>query len=244
MPTFFERPLTWLLVAVFVVLDALVVSGSFDRPQDFWVSAIFLCQIYFMGEWLLRTRIHWLWRLAGLVAAVSGLTLIIYSYDQRSDWNTIFPLVFFVFLSCLMGMMSTLGLRSYLSRENAVDSPMQWQISVMEIIGLTLVVAVACWLSKDVPFLEVLTTRVFSLSWGFHILTGLIIGALVSKALAMRVAGFLLTCVAMVFYFSNGSRINYRYQDWALANAMVGSVLFIRSFEPPLEDDPSELVEE
>lgn len=246
MPTFFERPLTWLLVGVFVVFDLFVLSGQIDLSGSVWGGGVILCQLAFMGEWIIRSPVHWLARAAAVCISPASLAWLVLQNVDRDRWDYLLPLCFWLLFSTMAGLGAVYGLRKLLAPKQIETTILRWRFSVMELIGLTLVIAVASWLARDIPMIEIWKKSGLLKHAGAHFLLGGFIALLVGDALKMRLMGLMLASVATLYLMTVETRItlHYQYADIAVLYAMVGAALFIRSFEPAKQEKPTEPVED
>ncbi|MEQ8839121.1 MAG: hypothetical protein RID07_20110, partial [Lacipirellulaceae bacterium] len=155
MPTFYQRPLTWLLVGLWALLNLMLLAGVFYEGWVFGGGVVF-GQMFLVSKWVVVGKYHWLWRVAMAVLLVPWTAVLIIcwqdlKYDLES-WGRISGACCLLVLATCFGvaLVTSVRRRGYLdpSKKNS------WRISIAEVMVLTLIVAIASWMAHKAQFLH------------------------------------------------------------------------------------------
>lgn len=144
MPTFWQRPLTWLFLMATACIDAVGFSAD---PEAAWVDGFVLGQLIVVGAWFALGRSHRLARAATLIAVIGAFTLPDFLADHRGGFIITGPyllgavVVLSVSAAALTWGWQMLG-RAAFGRAKPASSP-SWRYPVAEILGWMTIVAVA-----------------------------------------------------------------------------------------------------
>lgn len=244
MPTFYQRPLTWLLVGVFVVLDLLILTGKFSRHLDFF-GYVILCQAYLTSEWMFRGRIHWLARLFSTLASISFAALLISCWQSQSfndqRWSRYLGAIAILFLITSIAFGLTRGVVKAFREMPHERNSSNWRISMMEIFGLTIIVAVGCYVLKMGEYASFLESTA-AITWiAGSILIGVIL-AIADRPTRRLPAGLFFMLGGCFLLFMEVFARPHTYMISTMG--VIGACLFIRAFEPTLDEQPAESIEE
>lgn len=140
---FLRRPLTCLF---WIAILCAGVAGVRKDPQADWLGALLFAVLFIIGAWAAVGSMHRLGRGAVLVAAPLALAAVVWWMDgSRSEASDTLA---FAMLMAGLTFALTLGLllfiKGFLQRDRGAAAP-RWQISLTEILGWTIVVAIASW---------------------------------------------------------------------------------------------------
>jgi hypothetical protein len=166
MPTFRQRPLTWLFLIATLCLDLVAVAGAANHESE-WFGALALGQMYVAGGWLILGRTHRLLRATVflltpiVLAAPDFLAAPEFLNDSRDGSFTgiqivVAPLVLgiTIFLTVLAAVMTglLLVLNALLTWRQGAKCESKWQFPLVELFGWMIVVAVACVISQGADY--------------------------------------------------------------------------------------------
>ena len=154
MPTFYQRPLTWLLVGVFVVFDSLVLSG-FSNEMTAEAGGIIFGQALIVARWIICGRAHWLWRAAAVPATVGGTTALVSlardSLSTKLHFAQYLGGCTLTVAAMILGVATVVVFRDYPVTRHRHECSL-WRISLGEILALTFVVAICSWIIREADF--------------------------------------------------------------------------------------------
>jgi hypothetical protein len=142
MPTFRERPLTWLF---WIATICATITGYVKNPEANWLNVILLAQLYVVSGWAALSTAHRLMRGASLVLAPLILALFTHA-TQRSPDESAYVLAF----ALILGGAVFIATRVFAYIVLTIGPPLHrdgrlWQISIVELFGWTIVAALGSW---------------------------------------------------------------------------------------------------
>jgi hypothetical protein len=147
MPSFRERPLTWLFFIATLCLDAVALST--DNESTF-ANALAIGQLFVVSGWLVLGCGHRLARAAAFVAAIGVLTAPDYiiprlhtSFYVDLVWPAVLALLIAMGVATVVNTAIWLGLARLTSRGLEKFRRGDWQFPLAELFGWTIIVAVA-----------------------------------------------------------------------------------------------------
>jgi hypothetical protein len=147
MPTFRQRPLSWLFWSAAGALDVIALATDREAP---WVDGLLLGQIIVLGAWLALGHSHRLARAAVFVVALGAIALPDYLVERRSDADIVWlysPLV--LGIATTIAVFTALTTATWAALGRKVFGPAtppnnaSWRFPVVEIFGWMNVVAIA-----------------------------------------------------------------------------------------------------
>jgi hypothetical protein len=138
-PSFGQRPLTWLYLGAFACLLAVSLAGNGDSPE--WGVAMLISGLYIVGASAAIAQVHRLARGAIWLAGVAGALAIICGLDGVR--GEAIALVFAIAVAPLVTAAATRGLMRIGAIRATAASESAWRISIIEILGWMIIVAVA-----------------------------------------------------------------------------------------------------
>ena len=147
MPSFRERPLTWLFLIATLCLDAVALST--DNESTF-ANALAIGQLFVVSGWLVLGRGHRLARAAAFIGAIGVLTAPDYviprlhtSFYVDLVWPAILALLIAMGVATVVNTAIWLSLARLTSRGLKEFRRADWQFPLAELFGWTIIVAVA-----------------------------------------------------------------------------------------------------
>jgi hypothetical protein len=142
MPTFCQRPLTWLF---WIATVCILIAGCVKDSNSTWFNIILWAQLYVISGWAAVTQAHRLTRGSVLILAPLAPALVTYA-TQRTPDETAFVLSYDLMLVGLV-FVATRALVYVVRAIGPSKRPdgRPWQISVVEMFGWTIVVAIGSW---------------------------------------------------------------------------------------------------
>jgi hypothetical protein len=138
MPTFSQRPLTWL----FAIAYACVMAASLaDPPRSEWAGAFLVVGIYIVGASAALSQRHRLARAAVFDAGVAAATLAVFCWDGLNDASI--ALILAMAVTPFIAALVTRRLVGLGATGKKTRQPAAWQISIIEVLGWMIVVAIA-----------------------------------------------------------------------------------------------------
>lgn len=142
MPAFRQRPLTWLF---WIATASLNVVGLFRYPEAEWFSALLWAQLYLIAGWAAVGGGHRLARGAALATMPLAMAFVVHVSQRSVNEGPAVLAISLVFAGLMFIATLTFSaiLRSLPKQQKAIRPP--WQISLSEILGWTIVVALLSW---------------------------------------------------------------------------------------------------
>lgn len=141
MPTFRERPLTWLFVVATVCVD--LAAWGAGQYESRWFNILLLSQITCLGVWAALGQSHRLARAAVVVAAVLALALPDYwtsAFLPQVHSAVLTQIALSTALVAIAAFVWSLLLSPFSQRRQKPSSPLQF--SIVELLGWMIIVAV------------------------------------------------------------------------------------------------------
>lgn len=148
MPTFRQRPLTWLFVIATIVVD--VAAWAQGRYEAEWVQGLILGQLMALGGWLALGRTHPLLRVtAAIVAIVATIApdLMAARFIPMVVSYALTQSIVIAAATAVFSLVWRLALERFEPQEIA-GAPRRWRLSVLELLGWMTVVGVATTVLK------------------------------------------------------------------------------------------------
>lgn len=147
MPSFRERPLTWLFLIATLCLDAMALSTN---NESHFANGLALGQLFVASGWLVLGRAHRLARAAVFICVIGLLTAPDYIIPRLKSnfyvdltWPVILALLIAMGVSTVANAALWLGLARLTSRGLKEFRRAHWQFPLAELFGWTIIVAVA-----------------------------------------------------------------------------------------------------
>ncbi len=142
MPTFRQRPLTWLF---WIATACATVTGYVRDSNSNWFNELLLSQLYVISGWAAVSEVHRLARASVLLLAPIGLALTTYPTQQAPDEGE-YVLAFGLILTCLIFIATrVLSFAVRAIGQSTQTNGKHWQISLVEMFGWTIVTAIGSW---------------------------------------------------------------------------------------------------
>jgi hypothetical protein len=192
MPSFRDRPLSWLFIAATVCLDILLVVK--DRPES-WTGAFLQGQLSVVSAWAAIGAAHPLIRGAALVLSGPAVTYLGFGYDLASEegehvLGAALVSNVFIFITTFLGSCQWRRVKT-------------WRFSVADLLGWMIIVAIAGATSRNVnlTLFRTSNTLVGAVLLGFPAVV--IVVLLLTPSRKRDVIGFLVSAaVVAAFYIS------------------------------------------
>lgn len=140
MPTFRQRPLTWLF---WIATACAIAVGAFKKPEAGWLAWLLTALLYVVSSWAAVSRAHRLARGAVLSVLPFAVALAVASH-QRVATETPALLAYSLLIigtTFVAARLTTLLVRRLPGQPADCDCPL-WQVSIAEMLGWTLVLAI------------------------------------------------------------------------------------------------------
>jgi hypothetical protein len=140
--SFRQRPLTWLFAVAYVCLF-LAVSFFHDGADAEWAGTLLIAGLYIVGASAAIARVHRLARGAIWLAGVAAAVTILFGFEGSRFRGETLALVFIMAIAPWATATLTRGIMRVGARNETMPVPSAWRISIVEILGWMIVVAVA-----------------------------------------------------------------------------------------------------
>lgn len=143
MYAFRQRPLTWLF---WIATACASLVGVVRYPESEWLGALLFAQLYVISGWAAISEVHRLGRGATLVIGPLALAAVVFRSQRAAD-EASHTLAFALVMAGLVFAATrvlVLLLRMPQAQRREADGK-RWQISIVEMFGWTIVVAVSSW---------------------------------------------------------------------------------------------------
>jgi hypothetical protein len=160
MPSFRQRPLSWLFLIATICVDLVLVT--IDDEEELWIVAMLFGQSFVVGGWLALGQSHRLLRGGGFVVGVLALALLaavgffeppIFTF-QTAWAQSIGAVAVLAGAAAVMSWGWDAVLRRLPQRRHEPGDAVRWQFPVAELFGWTIIVAVASAFMRLATFSE------------------------------------------------------------------------------------------
>jgi hypothetical protein len=149
MPSFRQRPVTWLFWLATACLDLLAVSTDY---RSHWFAILALAQVVVVGGWLALGRAHRLARAGAFITMILAMTAPdkLLGPAESSDWRWVLGALIGIGSLTATAALIELELLTALGAIKRRKTP--WRFSVVELLGWMIVVAVAATAWREANF--------------------------------------------------------------------------------------------
>jgi hypothetical protein len=233
MPSFRQRPLSWLFLIATICVD--LVAVTVDDEEELWILAMLFGQSFVVGGWLALGQSHRLLRGGGFVAGVLALALLAavgffepLIFTFQTAWaQSIGAVAILAGAAAVMSWGWDALLRRLPQQRHESGAAARWQFPVAELFGWTIIVAVASAFMRLATFSEVGTNPAEMVSTlVFALIAALLMALFYAGRRSISASGIVAAAAAVVTMFVLMPSFVPGF-DRELATVIAGSYVYV-----------------